>query len=204
MGEPPRRVATYQDVLDAPEHLTAEILNGELHLTPRPAYEHAEAASGALTGVRGRFGHRGGSGPGPGGWVILMEPELHLGPAADPSAEVVVPDLAGWRRERFVRPDGVGHTVRPDWVCEVLSPGSRNIRRDRILKTAIYHRSDIAWYWIIDPLAHTVEVFRHTPEGYLLDSTFAGHVPAGMPPFDAEEIDLSDWWSEGPDEEDTR
>ncbi|HEX2872196.1 MAG TPA: Uma2 family endonuclease, partial [Polyangiaceae bacterium] len=83
--------ATYQDVLDAPEHLVAEIINGELVTSPRPASPHARAASSIGGELYGPFDRGRG---GPGGWVILVEPELHL------LGHVLVPDLAGWRRER--------------------------------------------------------------------------------------------------------
>jgi hypothetical protein len=109
-----RQPATYQDVLDAPEHMVAEIIRGALHLHPRPALPHARAAS-ALGGEL--YGPFDGKRHGPGGWWILDEPELHLGP------DVLVPDLAGWRRERMPAvPNLPWLDLAPDWACEVLSP----------------------------------------------------------------------------------
>lgn len=193
MSEPARKVPTYQDILDAPPDVTAEILNGELYLTPRPAFDHSTVASAAGADIHVTFGRKGGSRPG--GWVILDEPELHLG-RPDPRSEVAVPDLAGWRRARFERPDGVGHVVPPDWACEVLSPGARNIRRDRLVKADVYYRAGVAWYWIVDPNARTVEVFRHHAEGYVLDHTAGGDTVARIPPFTEAELDLAAWWAE--------
>jgi len=86
--------ATYQDVLEAPEHLVAEIVNGILHTHPRPAMPHARAASVLLRRIGGPFDYDVGD---PGGWWIVREPELHLG------EEIVVPNLAGWRRERMAQ-----------------------------------------------------------------------------------------------------
>ena len=90
MAEPKR--APYQDVLDAPPHKVTEVINGKLHVFPRPSLPHSLVASvlGAELGppfARGRGG--------PGGWIILDEPELHLG------EDILVPDVAGWRRERL-------------------------------------------------------------------------------------------------------
>src|SRR5262245_31554109 len=120
--------ATYQDVLDAPEHVIAEIIGGELRLSPRPG--------GAATAVASSLGEelgppfKRGRG-GPGGWLIIDEPEIHL---AD---EIFVPDLAGWRRERLPRaPSGAFYSVVPDWVCEVLSKSTEKM--DRLEKMPLY------------------------------------------------------------------
>ncbi|MGH9385379.1 MAG: Uma2 family endonuclease [Vicinamibacterales bacterium] len=90
-----RRRATYEDLCEVPDHKVAEILDGELIVTPRPALRHASASSGLGGHIWGPF--QGGR-SGPGGWWILDEPELHL---AD---DILVPDLAGWRRERVRSP----------------------------------------------------------------------------------------------------
>ena len=109
--------ATYQDVLDAPAHLVAEIIGGTLHAHPRPAMPHALASSHLSDELVGPYGKGRG---GPGGWWIVFEPELHLG------EEIVVPDLAGWRRERMPEyPQTAYATLAPDWACEVLSPSTR-------------------------------------------------------------------------------
>src|SRR5436305_207687 len=126
--EPARKRATYADIEALPEHLTGEILDGELFVSPRPAPPHAEASSalGVILGGPFRFG-RGG----PGGWRILDEPELHLG------GDVVVPDLAGWRLERMpALPKIAWFELAPDSVCEVLSPST--VVHDRHRKLAFY------------------------------------------------------------------
>jgi Uma2 family endonuclease len=130
MALPPRKPATYQDILDAPENLVAEIINGELHTQPRPAPHHSRASSSLGDELVSPFDKGRG---GPGGWWILDEPELHLG------HDVLVPDIGGWRRERMPRlPDTAWFELAPDWVCEVLSPGTA--RKDRVLKMPLYAR----------------------------------------------------------------
>src|SRR5687768_1083960 len=114
MGEPARRRATYQDVLDAPERVIAQIVDGELGLSPRPRPAHADAIGGLMSEVGPRFSRRSPGGRGPGGWLILVEPELHL------DEDVLVPDLVGWRRERLPEvPETAAIGLAPDWVCEV-------------------------------------------------------------------------------------
>src|SRR5215468_2277675 len=102
MKNPKKRRATYQDVIDSPPYKVAEIINGELHLSSRPGGPATVVAStlGQELGPAFRGGRRGG-----GGWLILWEPELHLGD------EIVVPDLAGWQLERLpIAPDGTFFT----------------------------------------------------------------------------------------------
>jgi len=137
-----------------PDTMVAEILDGELHTMPRPARPHTNTASLLGGELHGPF--RRGNG-GPGGWVILDAPELHLGPKPDK----LVPDLAGWRRERM--PDEIGpsdappyYDVAPDWVCEILSPGTE--ATDRGKKMRIYRREGIGHAWLINPITRTLEV----------------------------------------------
>jgi Uma2 family endonuclease len=144
------RPATYDDLKALPDIQVAEIVDGELHASPRPAPRHARA--GSLLGGRLIPPFDDGRG-GPGGWWILDEPELHLGP------DVLVPDLAGWRRVRMPRMPATAYfPLAPDWVCEVLSPSTAQL--DRARKLAIYAREQVAHAWLVDPLARTLEVLR--------------------------------------------
>ena len=147
--------ATYADIQALPEHLVGEILDGELIVSPRPASPHAVAASRLMIELGGPFDRGRG---GPGGWTILTEPELHFGP------QVMVPDLAGWRRERMPQvPDVPFFELEPDWVCEVLSPSTARIDRSR--KMRHYARARVQHVWLVDPLATTLEVFRLDGDG---------------------------------------
>jgi Uma2 family endonuclease len=183
---PKRRRATYVDLEAVPEHLVAEIIDGELITSPRPAPRHAHTSSRLGMKLGGPF-DLGESGPG--GWVILDEPELHLGYGPD----ILVPDLAGWRRERMPRiPDGVGITVPPDWVCEVLSPSTTRI--DRIRKMPIYARERVRHIWLVDPIAHTLEVFRLEEERWIVAAVHGGDDVVRAEPFDALALALAVLW----------
>ena len=178
------RPATYQDVLDAPAHKVAEVIAGTLYAQPRPAMRHAWASSiigGALVDPFGRG--RGG----PGGWWIVFEPELHLGD------DIVVPDLAGWRRETMpVYPDTAYCTIAPDWVCEVLSPSTR--RLDLTGKRAIYARERVSHLWFVDPDARTLEVFALSDRHWLLVASLADDDAVSVPPFEAIRFPLDALW----------
>jgi Uma2 family endonuclease len=187
-GEAGRKRATYEDVLRAPENMIAEVLDGELHLMPRPRRSHLRSASGLGSILFGAF-HVGASGPG--GWTILDEPELHLGLEPD----ILVPDLGGWRAGRLVDADDVDEpfiTVVPDWVCEILSPGT--FRKDRMKKMPIFAREKVAHVWLVDPREKTVEVFRHDGAGYRLVGTYGGDDAVRAEPFDAIEIPPAFLW----------
>jgi len=184
MVDPARKKATYEDVLAAPEHLVAEVIDGELYTHPRPAAPHAEAASVLGMDIGSAF-HRGRGGPG--GWIILIEPELHLG------ADILVPDLAGWRRERLPNvPDVAFFTMAPDWVCEVLSPGTALL--DRRGKMPLYAREGVPHLWLIDPSVRSLEIYRLEGEGYLHLGTFGENERVRAIPFDAIELELEALW----------
>jgi hypothetical protein len=179
-----RRPASYQQILALPEHVVGEIVDGELHVSPRPASPHAFTNSGLSYELMGPF-QRGRGGPG--GWWLLTEPELHFG------AQVVVPDLAGWRRERMPQvPEVAFFELAPDWVCEVASPSTAKL--DRTKKTRVYARAGVGHLWIVDPLARTLEVFRLERGRWSLVAAHADEETVRAEPFDAVELSLAGWW----------
>lgn len=176
--------ATYTDLMNLPEHVVGEIIDGELVTTPRPAPPHAVAASslGMKLGPPFQFGDGG-----PGGWLILDEPELHLGP------DVLVPDLAGWRRERMPElPDAAWFELAPDWVCEVLSASTE--RRDRKQKLRIYARAQVCHAWLVDPILHTLEVLRLSGTNWVILGVHDEEDVVRAEPFEAIELALAVLW----------
>src|SRR5437867_4332426 len=186
MGKPAKRGASYEDVLAAPPHKVAEIINDELVLSPRPAGPHSAAAT-ALGEELGPPFKRGRGGPG--GWIILYEPELHLG------RDVLVPDLAGLHRDRLpALPEEAYFSVSPDWVCEVVSPSTAAI--DRVKKLTIYARERLRHAWMINPIARTLEVLRLENGRWTIAATWSGMETVTAEPFDAIQLDLSLLWEE--------
>jgi len=186
MSPPPKKPATYQDIVDLPEHQVGEIVDGELYVSPRPAARHAKVSS--ILGMDLGSPFQRGRG-GPGGWWIVDEPELHFG------QDVLVPDLAGWRRERMPHiPDVPYFELAPDWVCEVLSPSTAKL--DVVLKLPRYARAGVKHAWIVDPMNRLLEVFRQEHEQWVLVSTFGGDDKVRAEPFEAVELELADLWLE--------
>ncbi len=187
MSQAARRKATYQDVLNAPSDMIAEILDGELVLHPRPAPPHSVTAMGIAVGLGPVRRLRGGDRP-PGGWHLLFEPELHL------LDDLIVPDLAGWRRERLphVPKKSVLLTMAPDWVCEILSPST--VQDDRTRKMRIYARHRVQHVWLVDPIAQVLEVFQLGGEFWQRVAVAAGIERISVPPFPELEFDLGEWW----------
>ena len=145
---------------------------------------HAHASS-SLGMTLGPLFHHGSDGPG--GWWIIFEPELHLGD------DIVVPDLAGWRRERMPNfPDTAYVTLAPDWVCEVLSPSTRKL--DVHDKRLIYAREGVGHLWFIDPAVRTLEAFEFHGGRWLLIATAQDDDPIRIPPFDAVTFGLGRLW----------
>ena len=180
--KPLKKGATYDDLRDVPDHYVAEMFDGELYATPRPALPHAHAATvlgGKLVSPFHRYG--------PGGWVILDEPELHFG------NDVLVPDLAGWRRERVpTLPADAYMTLVPDWICEVLSASTETL--DRGTKLRIYAREGVSHAWLVDPLRRTLEVLGLESGGWNQLDAHEGNVKVRAPPFDAIELELGALW----------
>ncbi len=185
------RRASYVDVLGAPEHVVAEVVDGALHTHPRPTLVHSYAHTSLGAGLRHSFGRGGGNGDG--GWLILFEPELHLG------EDILVPDIAGWRRERMPAPPDTAYaTVAPDWVCEILSASTRAL--DQGAKRDSYAREGVAHLWFVDPEARTLEVFELRGGHWTLLETAAGEAEVSPPPFGAAPFKLGDlWWSATPE-----
>ena len=161
----------YQSLCDLPENLVGEVLNGELHTHPRPVPKHVRAYSALGGNLGGPFDW----GSGPGGWWILDEPELHL------NTDIIVPDIAGWRRERMPKlPDIAWFEIPPDWVCEILSPSTA--RTDRIIKMPIYAREKVAHLWQIDPDLKLLEIYKlGTDQHWSLLTTLKDNDPVRQP-----------------------
>lgn len=181
--KPLKKGATYDDLREVPDHFVAEMFDGELYASPRPAVPHSHAASVLGAQILSAF-HR----TGPGGWVILHEPELHFG------NDVLVPDLAGWRRARMPRaPADAFITLAPDWICEVLSPSTEVI--DRGAKLRIYAREAVAHAWLVDPLRQTLEVLTLERGRWHSLSTHEGSAVVRAEPFAALELELGALWA---------
>lgn len=184
MALPEQKPATYEDLFELPENMVGEIIAGRLVTHPRPAPKHACAYSALGYELTGPFG-RGKNGPG--GWWILDEPELHL------DTDILVPDIAGWRRERMPSlPETAWFELAPDWVCEILSPSTARI--DRVEKLPIYASHGVKHAWLVDPDLRTLEVFENTGGHWLLLTVLEGDAEVKQPPFDAVSFDLSSLW----------
>src|SRR5437867_1795582 len=186
MASPIKRRATYDDLLQVPPHRVAEIVDGDLHVSPRPASRHALASSRLGSELVEPFDRGRG---GPGGWWILFEPELHLGD------DVLVPDLAGWRRERMPAvPETAYFALAPDWVCEVLSSGTARLDRQR--KLAVYAREGIAHVWLLDPIQRILEVLRLERRQWMIVSVHADEDEVCAEPFEATTLPLLRLWTD--------
>jgi Uma2 family endonuclease len=165
--------------------MVGEIIAGELVATPRPSSRHTHTSS-SLGGEL--FGPYQKSRGGPGGWVIWDEPELHLG------GHVLVPDLAGWRKERLHHSsESHGITVAPDWVCEVISPSS--MRTDRVLKMPRYAECGVHYLWLVDPVLKILEAYKLEAGRWTLLSNHSGDDKIRVEPFHEIELDLAGlWW----------
>ena len=179
-----RRPSLYEQLCALPDYLVGEVVNGILIASPRPRARHAKA-SGRLGGLlSGPFDFGVG---GPGGWWFLPEPELHF------DGDVIVPDLAGWRRERMPEiPDVAYFSLAPDWICEVLSDSTEVI--DRGAKMPIYSRAGVQNAWLIDTVERALEVFRLESGRLRQVALLRGSEPVRAEPFESIEVPLGALW----------
>ena len=189
MGEAALRYAVYEDLFDLPGNIVGEILNGVLKTHPRPAPRHALASSSLGSEIFSPYGHgRGGIG----GWWILDEPELHL------DCDIMVPDLAGWRRERMPKlPETAWFECVPDWICEVISPSTG--RTDRAVKMPLYAHYGVQYIWLVDPDQQTLEAYqlqsKKSGNNWMLLETLQEAQSVSLPPFTETSFDLSVLWA---------
>jgi Uma2 family endonuclease len=180
--KPLKKGATYDDLIAVPEHYVAEMFDGELYASPRPAVPHARAATKLVAKLGDPFDFDG-----PDGWILLVEPELHFG------NDVLVPDIAGWRRERLPTLQNEPYlTLAPDWVCEVVSPSTELI--DRGKKLRVYAREGVAYAWLVDPSRQSLEVLALESGGLAQIEEHHGNASVRARPFDALELELRALW----------
>lgn len=181
-----KKPASYQDILQLPSNVRGEILLGELVVSPRPSPIHQKAMAEMTIGLGSKRGGGEGSGE---GWIFLTEPELHL------EDQIVVPDIAAWRVGR-VSPEFYSRasiSLLPDWVCEIQSPSTA--RLDRVTKRRVYLNLKIPYYWLIDPIAHTLEALKATPSQWLVMASCGGNERVRVEPFEDMELDLQTFWA---------
>ena len=183
MPERPRRLATWDDLVRTPDDgRVYEVFDGEIEASPRPSPEHGRTQAVLSGKIGGPYDHDIG---GPGGWWILIEPDVML-----ERHQIVVPDVVGWKRVRL--PDLTAErpiATVPDWICEVISPSDRG--RDRVRKADLYLRVGVPYYWIIDPGDRTLEAFEANAGRWVrLGAWTDGDTPR-IAPFDAIEFDVA-------------
>lgn len=176
--------ASYQEIIDLPENMVGEIINGHLKTHPRPVPKHTLAASSIGDELVSPFQKGRG---GPGGWWILDEPECHL------EGNILVPDIAGWRKQKMPSlPEAAWFEIVPDWICEILSQSTA--RLDRIIKMPLYAKLGVNHLWLIDPNLQTLEAYALLESNWSLIATFADNDEISIAPFAEHSFTLSVLW----------
>lgn len=186
MTRPALKPTLYEQWLNLPDNLVGEIIANQLYSQPRPAAPHALAAAHLGMKIGSPFSLGDG---GPGGWWILLEPEIHF----KPYTEIFVPDIAGWRRERLPSiPNAPYFELVPDWLCEVLSPSTTH--KDRQVKMPLYAQYGVRYAWLLDPLAKTLEAFSQHQNTWTLIGSFRDNDLVSVAPFAEISFSLHDLW----------
>ena len=129
---------------------------------------------------------------GPGGWIFIVEPELHLGP------DVIVPDLAAWRRERMsAEPETAWIETPPDWVCEILSASTE--RFDKREKRQIYAEHGVPHYWMLDPRVRLLETQELVGARWQVAGVYQENDTVAARPFETAPFPLGRLWPFAPE-----
>lgn len=187
-----RKPATVEDLRSITIRDRLEIVDGVIAEKASPSPDHSFAESrlgGVLHGFNRRPGKRG-----PGGWWILTEIHVEY-----PSGDVFCHDAAGWRRERSPeRPPGWPVRLRPDWVCEIISP--KHERQDLVVKPRALHAAEVPHYWALHPEEKMLLVQRWTTAGYTVVMTATSGDRVRPEPFEAVELDVAELFGDEVDE----
>lgn len=176
-----RQLAGYEDLARLPESVRAEVLSGELIVHPSPDFDHQSIVSALTATVHSCFGDPYV----PDGWWIIPDVDVRLTPQ-----DIVRPDISGWRRSRLSRSDARRPVdVVPDWTCEVLSPS--NAGHDLVKKRALYARSGVGHYWIVDPSSRTLTALELRSGQWVELGAWDDTAVVRIAPFEAIEIDTS-------------
>lgn len=171
---------TIADWMAQPEERRVELIDGEFVEKATPTYEHGAAQGATIGELRQRFFGRGGP-ERPGGWWFATEVDVAL------DGRGFRPDIAGWRRDRWPKPPRERPVAaRPDWICEVVSASNR--QADTVTKLRCHQEAGVPHFWILDPDAHSLTVYRHQPDGYLLVLVATADERVRAEPFEAVEL----------------
>ena len=179
--------ATLDDLLAKPADERWEIIDGDLVQQTMTRPDHGSSVLGLGSAVRNFYGHRRR----PGGWWFMTDVTIEVVPS-----QVYRPDILGFRRERVtIRPTEFPIRIRPDWICEVVSPS--NPENDLVKKLNHYHRYGVPHYWILDPRDQILTVLRWSEPGYITVKTGLRGEKLRAEPFEEVELDMDDIFDDG-------
>jgi Uma2 family endonuclease len=191
MAVPTKKHATVADLIAIQDCDRLEIIDGEIVQKAMPSWRHARAET-KYGEILAPFNRKAGGPRGPGGWWIATE--IHVGYGD----EIYCHDVAGWQRDRVARmPDEFPVPIRPDWVCEIVSP--KHEKQDFVTKPQTLLAAEVPHYWILHPEEQMLIVQRWTAKGYLTILSATAKQTVRAPPFDAIEIRVGDLFGDDED-----
>src|SRR5215813_12375364 len=177
-----RIVLTYEDYAALPDDgKRYELHEGELSVTPAPGTRHQQILVNLTVIIAPHVKQRGG------GTILIAPLDCIMS-----DITVVQPDLLYVDDSRRDIVSARGVEGGPTLAVEILSPSTTQIDRRR--KMTLYAKHDVTWYWIVDPDARAIEVYRLHDEAYRLEARLEGAEPRALPPFPDLPLDPTAIW----------
>ena len=158
---------TVEDIYNLPEGERAELIDGQIYFMAPPNFRHQKLVVELSTIINTYIKSKQGSCevvPAP--FAVFLNKD---------DKNYVEPDISVICDKNKL--DDKGCNGAPDWIIEIVSPGSR--RMDYFTKLFKYHTAGVREYWIVDPLKNRITVYNFETED-ILDFTFADSVKAGI------------------------
>lgn len=166
MPLPQTHTYTLDDIYALPDGERAELIDGQIYYMSPPARKHQKLAGELFTAISNHIKSKGGT----------CEP--YIAPFAvflNGDENYVEPDISV-----ICKPDKLndkGCNGAPDWIIEIVSPGSRKM--DYYTKLFKYRTAGVREYWIVDPDKNRILVYNFESED-TTEYTFSEIVKAGI------------------------
>ena len=176
MPLPKYKTYTVQDIYDLPEGTRAELIDGTMYMMAPTSRAHQEIVGEIFAVIRDYIKQKGGvCRPYVAPFAVFLNEDDHT--YVEPDVSVICDPS---------KLNDKGCAGAPDWIIEVVSPGSQRI--DYMIKLFKYRTAGVREYWIVDKTKNRIIVYNFEKND-MNEYTFSDLVPAGI--YDDLQVDFT-------------